>query len=234
MSPACKNNQDLEDMAEEIKENLDEQGAEYERNILEEIELVIHNTCGICDADYVGSTRCSTCANFCHDTEPCSTVEKDGDLSKVVCQSCLTEKNIVKERNLACNKQEKQANRMLSVTAKHFKPREVGENVSVPIPDVDRGRGEFRNVLGVITEVGNDGMYNIGTTHGTLKQKYTRSRFVPNKVTSVEVSDVPDTEVNLGSGQGFRRCGCVTGCSEKTGVVVWLLVSCAIANAINH
>ena len=216
---------DLEGVAEEIEENLDEQGAENERNLLEDIELVIHNTCGICDADYVGSTLCSTCANFCHDSEPCSTVEKDGDSSKVVCQSCLTEKIIVKERNLARNKQEKQANRMLSVTAKRFKPREVGGNVSVPIPDVDRGRGEFRNVLGAITEVGNDGMYAIGTTHGTLEQKYTRSQFVPNKVTSLEVSDVPDTEVNLrqvarndsmGSGQGFRRCGCVTGCSKKT------------------
>ena len=71
--------QDLEDVAEEIEENLDEQVAEYERNLLEDIELVIHNTCGICDADYVGSTRCSTSANFYHDTEPCSTVEKDGD-----------------------------------------------------------------------------------------------------------------------------------------------------------
>lgn len=215
---------------EEAEENLGHQRTEYEDILMEnmedeEIDVVIGNTCGICDVEYEGSTRCSTCATLCHDAEPCSLMEEDGGSSKVVCQSCTKENNIIEERNLARNKQQKQANRMISMTAKRFKTGEIGENVSVPVPDVDRGRGEFRNVLGVITEVDNDGMYAIGTAHGTLKQKYARSQFVPNKVTSLKVSDIPGKEVNLrevarkesmGSGQGFTRCGCFTGCSLKS------------------
>ena len=38
------------------------------------------------------------------------------------------------------------------MTAKRFKPLEIGENASVPVPDVDRGSGEFRNLLRVITK----------------------------------------------------------------------------------
>ena len=56
-----------------------------------------------------------------------------------------------------------QAESMLSTTAKRFKPAGVGDNVATPIPDVDKGRAEFRNVLGVITNVGGNGKYLIGT-----------------------------------------------------------------------
>ena len=139
----------------------------------------------------------------------------------------MKENNIIEERNLARNKQQEQASRMITMTAKRFKPLEIGANVSVPVPDVDRGSGELRNLLGVIIKRGNDGMYAIGTAHGTLKQKYARSQFVPNKVTSLEISNVPDNAVNLrevarkepmGSGQGFRlrRCGCLKGYSQKS------------------
>ena len=74
-----------------------------------EIDVMIHNTCCICDVEYGGSTRCSTLATFCHDVEPCSVVEEDGESSKVVCQSCMKENNIIEERNLTRNKQQKQA-----------------------------------------------------------------------------------------------------------------------------
>ena len=71
--------QDLGEAGEEIEENLEQQYfvAEYEENLLEDMEevemdMVIRNTCGICDVEYEGSTRYSTCATFCHDAEPCS------------------------------------------------------------------------------------------------------------------------------------------------------------------
>ena len=75
--------------------------------------------------------------------------------------------------------QKRQAENMISTTVKRFKPAEKGNNVMIPVPDVDRGRAEFRNVKGVILDAETDGTNTIGTNHGTLKQKYVRSQFIP-------------------------------------------------------
>ena len=47
------------------------------------------------------------------------------------------------------------------MTAKRFKPSDLGDNVSVPVPDMDRVR--------------------IGTKHGVLKQSFVRSQIIPSK-----------------------------------------------------
>ena len=72
--------------------------------------------------------------------------------------------SIARERAGANEHQKKQAKIMLSSTAKKFKAAKEGDNVMVPIPDVDRGRAEFRNVAGVVTNVDDDGGYRIGTS----------------------------------------------------------------------
>ena len=89
-------------------------------------------------------------------------------------------------------------------------------------------------------------MCAIRTAHGTLKQKYARSQFVPNKVTSLEISNVPDNEVNLrevarkesvGSGQGFRRCVCLKSCSQKSRfscLVAGLLCNSKCHNSLSY
>lgn len=41
-----------------------------------------------------------------------------------------------------------------------FEPVEVGSTVLVPIPDVDRGKAEFRNVKAFVLEV-NEGLYKV-------------------------------------------------------------------------
>ena len=113
---------------------------------------------------------------------------------------------------------------MLSTTAKRFKPASVGDNVAIPIPDVDKGRAEFRNVLGVITNVSDNGNYVIGTSHGTLKQKYARPQFIPAKGSFLKVDAIPEDNISLrevarkatiGGGQGYRSCICVKGCESK-------------------
>ena len=43
------------------------------------------------------------------------------------------------QRAGAHDKQVNQAESMLSTTAKRFKPASVGDNVSIPIPDCDKG-----------------------------------------------------------------------------------------------
>ena len=106
---------------------------------------------------------------------------------------------------------------MLSSSPKCFKAMNM---VAVPIPAVDKGRAEFPNVMGVITSVSNDGMYQIGTGHGTLKQKYMRAEFIPAKTSFLEVGAVLKNEITLRAaarknsmcgGQEYRYFNCMNG-----------------------
>jgi len=52
-----------------------------------------------------------------------------------------------------------------------------GYNVTIPIPLVDRGRGDPRNIMGVIVERDNNDLYVISVRAGILKEKYSRNQF---------------------------------------------------------
>ena len=45
---------------------------------------------------------------------------------------------------------------------------DVGDNVTVPIPLVDRGRGDPRNILGAIIDRDKHGLYKIAVSVGLL------------------------------------------------------------------
>ena len=165
-------------------------------------------------------TKCFICDTFCHSAFPCSRIEP-GPMT--ICQLCVKSNDMKNERMKARVQQQKQAERMLTETAKRFKPSSVGDNVLVPVPEVDRGRTDFRNVAGIITNVGSDGTYSIGTSGGTLKQPYVRSQFIPTQSTVLSSDDVPDKQTTLQEvatnnslmhGQGFVKCSCVTGCKN--------------------
>ena len=113
---------------------------------------------------------------------------------------------------------------MLIKSTQRFEPAAVGTTVMVPVPDVDRGRCEFRNIKAVVLECMSNGLYKLGTKHGVLKQAYSRNKFTPVKESFLELAEVPkDREVSvrevaredsLGTGQGFVKCGCKTGCEN--------------------
>ena len=54
---------------------------------------------------------------------------------------------------------------------------EVGDNVTVPIPMVDRGKGHPRNSLGVVVAHDEHDMYRIAVTAGIRKTKYSMNQF---------------------------------------------------------
>ena len=128
---------------------------------------------------------------------------------------------------------------MLSATAKRFKLAELGDTVMVSVPDVDGGRSDFRNITGVITNIGQDGTYSIGTKHGILKQPFARSQFIPNKGSFLNIDDVPGNEVTtvqkvvrpipLAVVRGSKSVP-VWVVVHLTGVVAVKLVNYAIAN----
>ena len=93
-----------------------------------------------------------------------------------------------------------------------------GDNVTVPIPMVDRGHGDPRNIMGVIVDRDENDMYHIAVRAGFLKGKYSRNQFdlcTQKLLTNCDVCQ--DQEVALRNavqlesrcgGQGFVKCNC--------------------------
>nr|CAH7713569.1 unnamed protein product [Callosobruchus chinensis] len=101
---------------------------------------------------------------------------------------------------------------------------EMGDTVRLPVPDVDRGRGDPRNVLGVVMAVEDDMYYKIGTEKGTLPQLLTRNQLSICPVPLIAAEKVSGIERSLreiaaassiSGGHGYKRCSCKIKCSSK-------------------
>ena len=127
---------------------------------------------------------------------------------------------ITNQRKRACDSQLKQAERMVKRSRIELKMAEVGDNVAVPIPLVDKGRGDPRNILGVVLDRDEHDMYKIAVKAGVLSTRYSRNQFDLCPQQLLNVSDV-NTEHKITlrqalkstatGGQGFFRCDCSKG-----------------------
>ena len=99
----------------------------------------------------------------------------------------------------------------------------MGDTVRVPVPEVDRGKGDSRNILGVVVKITSDGLFKIGTRCGFLNNLFSRNQFtkckeklvsleIPNRNISVRTAS---TEMSVGTGQGFVKCTCTKRCVDK-------------------
>ena len=143
-----------------------------------------------------------------------------------LCEICERQERIEERREIARNSQESQAAKMLERSNKRFKPAEEGDNVNVPIPEVDRGRLDPANFTAVVMDHNEEtGLCTLGTTVGTLDTQFSRNQFelLPQKF--VSTADVPEN-VTVGvreaarlhsntGGQGFFKCSCQTKCETK-------------------
>ncbi|GFS14708.1 Krab-a domain-containing protein 2-like protein [Elysia marginata] len=114
--------------------------------------------------------------------------------------------------------QMEQAERMVKRSRIELAPGQKGDNVAIPIPLVDRGCGDPRNILAVILDRSENDNYTLATKHGILKGAYSRNEFklCPEKL--LLMSDVNCTTfvslreaVVFGSrcgGQGYIKCSC--------------------------
>ena len=67
---------------------------------------------------------------------------------------------------------------MLKHSDSKFPRAVVGDNVRVPVPEVDRSKCAARNVIGVVMEVDEEkALYKIGTSEGVLTNLFTRGQF---------------------------------------------------------
>ncbi|EDV19080.1 uncharacterized protein TRIADDRAFT_62470 [Trichoplax adhaerens] len=214
-------NEDYDRNLEDIWQYEDEE-AEFEKRFDVQDESKSALVCVSCSKQTSGAHICRKCSKPCHAIAPCSVPEfennNEGYGVAVLCQLCSRTTNIYAARSKAKRSQEMQAQRMLRNSAKRFKPIAVGKTVMVPVPEVDRGRTDFRNITAVVMEVDEHAMYKLGTTSGILKQRYTRTQFMSCPAQFLQAEDVPNNEVSLrevananslGSGQGFFKCNCL-------------------------
>ena len=69
---------------------------------------------------------------------------------------------------------------MIESSRKRFCPLEIGDNVRVPIPIVDRAPIGPLSLIGTVTDIYSDGgAFQKGTKHGTIQSALTRSDITP-------------------------------------------------------
>lgn len=89
-----------------------------------------------------------------------------------------------------------QAEKMIKRSRVLHQAGNPGDNVTVSIPLVDRGRGDPRNIMGVIIDRDCNDMYRIAVRAGLLEQKYSRNQFDLCTQKLLSLSDVrQDREV---------------------------------------
>ena len=113
----------------------------------------------------------------------------------------------------------KQAERMVKRSRVINSPGKVGDNVTVPVPLVDRGRGDSRNILGVIIDRDENDLYRIAVKGGILNGKYSRNQFdLCNQILLLPTNVCQDKEISLRNavqhesrcgGQGYLKCNCL-------------------------
>ena len=93
------------------------------------------------------------------------------------CRSALKTARIRRDTWIALSKQEES---MIESSTKRFCPLEIGDNVRVPIPIVDRAPIGPLSLIGTVTDIYSDGgVFQIGTKHGTIQSAFTRSDITP-------------------------------------------------------
>ena len=114
----------------------------------------------VCEKETSGAHSCSSCGSNIHVICGIEIESgKEGFGSKVMCQNCNTEALISHVRQVAGSSLEKQAKRMKTVSDASHPPASIGQNVTVPIPDADKGKGDLRNIIAVVLSKKEDGMH---------------------------------------------------------------------------
>jgi len=118
------------------------------------------------------------------------------------------------EREGAKSGQKQQAQKMVSLSNSRLPAVDIGTNVVVRVPDLDRGRLTPRNVLAVVVDVISSGLYLFYTKKGLLEQLYARNEFTTADNNFIEAHDVPSSSLPLRSAsmmtslQAFVSCHC--------------------------
>ena len=190
-----------------------------ERDLVEPI-------CVVCLKGSSNAHQCPGCQHPVHTICGFPVAGLEGFGSPVWCLSCYLEERedtMEQGRKRAKHGQEKQIARMEKQSIKKARILEIGNNVLLPIPEVDK-RSPFDplNLLGVITHRSEEGYYKIGTQAGEIDRCYlsTEFEFTPSNFLSPE--EVPESIVTLRKailvsslGKNRLACNCTSGCGSN-------------------
>ena len=121
--------------------------------------------------------KCSVCDQFVYAICGRYSEDSEGFGLKVVCDLCIRKNGINIEREGAKSGQEQQAQKMVSVCNSKLPAVDIGTNVVVRVPDLDRGSLAPRKVLAVVVDVSSSGLYLLGTKEGLLERLYAHNEF---------------------------------------------------------
>ncbi|XP_023288360.1 KRAB-A domain-containing protein 2 [Orussus abietinus] len=94
------------------------------------------------------------------------------------------------------------ATKMLRTSQKQFPPAQIGDNVRIQVPDVDRGRTDSQNVLAVVVGIEDSDFYKLANKN--------------DEISFQEMSLREAAAANSRSGgQGYTRCQCKRKCSTN-------------------
>lgn len=120
---------------------------------------------------------------------------------------------------------ENQAEKMKTMSADKYSNVEVGQNVRLKVPEIDRAKTDPKSIIAVVIDVKDNEFYQLGTKMGILKQLYTKNQFAACSEDFIKIEEiVTDKEVSLREvvgklsltgGQGFKKCNCQKKCSTK-------------------
>jgi hypothetical protein len=138
----------------------------------------------------------------------------------VTCSLCVRKNRINIQREGAKSGQKQQAYKMVSLSNSRIPAVDIGTNVVVRVPDVDRGSLTPRNVLAIVVDVN---PYLLGTKEGLLERLYARKQFTTADNNFIDVHDVPSNSLSLrsasmttsGSKQWFASCNCKRYCIDR-------------------
>jgi hypothetical protein len=88
---------------------------------------------------------------------------------------------------------------MISLSNLRLLAADIGTNVVVRMPDVDRGRLAPRNVLAVVVDINSSGLYQLGTKEGLLERLVARNEFTTADNNFIDAHDVPSSSLSLRS-----------------------------------
>ena len=86
-----------------------------------------------------------------------------------------------------------QADSLARITKQRQTIPKKGDNVVIPIPAVDRGPTDPRNIKCVVTLVNDHGGYKVGTKVGLIKGYLSRNQIEFCESETVNASDVPES-----------------------------------------
>ena len=165
--------------------------------------------------------------SYCeHECTLCNSLFQTNELDKYTCELCAKSNRIQRERIASGNNLSKQADRMVSRCNQILRSNDIGDNVAIPIPSVDRGHGDTRNIIYLVTYfISDTEQYKLGTRHGLLNSTFPGNQFLPSTFHVLSEADVhSNTEISIreaaplqsiGNGQGCAKCSCKTGYARK-------------------